>query len=144
MEPERQRRKADMNNIGVQFEIEFCELLGNNGFWAHRLSENMKGAQPFDVIAMKNGRPIAIECKVVGKSNRFPLRRVEDNQVSSLTLFKERGGSSWFAFKLADGRIMMRSAAEVFYHRYYDNKEEAGSIIVGVGGESFEGWVSRF
>ena len=127
------------NNFGVKFEIEFCELLGENGFWAHRLSENMKGAQPFDIIAMKNGKPIAIECKVVGKTGLFPLSRVEDNQLSSLTSFRENGGSAWFAFKLADGRIVLRGAGEVFH-----NANIGRPSIMATNGEPFERWVSQF
>ena len=48
---------------GNHFEEEFCELLALHGFWAHNMAQNQVG-QPADVIAVKNGIPVLIDCKV--------------------------------------------------------------------------------
>lgn len=70
-----------MNNkkIGTQFEQEFCDYLAKHGWWAHFLTPNAAGAQPFDIIAMRKGEVFAIDCKTCSGS-RFALSRVEDNQ----------------------------------------------------------------
>ena len=63
---------------GNHFEEEFCELLALHGFWAHNMAQNQVG-QPADVIAVKNGIPVLIDCKEC-ETNRFPLSRIEGNQ----------------------------------------------------------------
>ena len=65
--------------IGTQFEQEFCEYLAKHGWWAHFLSANSKGAQPFDIIAIKDDYVYAIDCKTCS-TERFPFSRIEDNQ----------------------------------------------------------------
>lgn len=49
--------------IGNGFEAEFCEKLFQNGYWVHNLAQNAAG-QPADVVAVKNGVPYLIDCKV--------------------------------------------------------------------------------
>lgn len=104
-----------MMGRGVGFEVEFCEMLAGVGFWAHRLSPDNSGAQPFDVIAASEGTAIAFECKECA-TNRFPLSRVEDNQVMGFGQFLANGNNSvWFAFKrgrddsvwLTDARLVL-------------------------------------
>lgn len=48
---------------GNHFEEEFCELLALHGFWAHNMAQNQVG-QPADVIAVKNGIPVLIDCNL--------------------------------------------------------------------------------
>lgn len=67
---------------GTEFEKEFCKILSNKGFWATRLAKKADGSQPFDVIAAKNSKVQAYECKVI-QNYRFDLSRVEDNQMRS-------------------------------------------------------------
>lgn len=70
-----------MNNkeLGTQFEKETCELLARYGWWVHFLSPNEAGAQPFDVIAVRHGKALAIDCKT-SKSKIFAMNRLEMNQ----------------------------------------------------------------
>ncbi len=68
--------------IGTQFEQEFCEYLAKHGWWAHFLTPNATGAQPFDIIAMRKGEVFAIDCKTCS-TDRFSLSRIEDNQHSA-------------------------------------------------------------
>ena len=123
-------------NIGVEFEEEMCRLLSDNGFWAHRLSENNKGAQPFDIVAVKRGHAIAIECKVVN-SNQFIVSRIEDNQRSALELFHKHGGSAWFAFKRRDDSIFLGVAMEIL-EATNDKMHICEPLI------PFERWVDMF
>lgn len=90
-----------MNNrkLGNGFEAELCDLLFNQGFWVHNLAQNQAG-QPADVMAVRNKVAYLIDCKVCS-GNGFPLSRVEENQDSSMTLWKDCGnGEGWFALKL--------------------------------------------
>ena len=64
--------------IGNGFEAEFCEKLFQNGYWVHNLAQNAAG-QPADVVAVKNGVPYLIDCKVCS-GKVFSVSRIEDNQ----------------------------------------------------------------
>lgn len=86
-----------MNNkvLGTSFEREVCEHFANRGFWVHFLAPDSRGAQPFDVIAVKNGRAIAIECKTLADSKRyFTIDRLEDNQKFAFRRWMETGNPS--------------------------------------------------
>ena len=39
--------------MGNHFEEELCELLAEQGFWAHNLAQNQVG-QPADVLAVRD------------------------------------------------------------------------------------------
>ena len=81
---------------GTSFERELCEELARYGFWAHNLAQNSAG-QPFDVIAARDGKVYPIDAKVCEK-DVFRLVRIEDNQFSAMTLWKDTGnGEGWFA-----------------------------------------------
>lgn len=87
--------------LGNSFESELCEILFNHGFWCHNLAQNQAG-QSADVIAVRNKVAYLIDCKVCSGKG-FPLSRVEENQDSSMSLWKDCGnGEGWFAIKLAD------------------------------------------
>lgn len=91
---------------GTSFEKELCELLSAHGLWAHNLAQNSAG-QPFDVIAARNGNTVVIDCKVC-EHDIFKLSRIEENQYSAMTLWRDCGNSDgWFALKLSDGVIYM-------------------------------------
>lgn len=92
--------------IGNGFEAEFCEKLFQHGYWVHNLAQNAAG-QPADVIAVKNGVPYLIDCKVCsGKT--FSLSRIEENQDLSMTLWEMCGnGQGWFALLLEDEVFMI-------------------------------------
>ena len=73
-----------MNNkqIGTDFEQEIVEKLASMGYWAHFIVPDARGAQPFDIIAVKDGRAYAIDCKTC-KANTFSILRLEDNQITA-------------------------------------------------------------
>ena len=57
-------------------------MLSDAGYWVHFLAPDARGAQPFDVIAAKDGKAIAIDCKTC-VSERFNISRLEDNQITA-------------------------------------------------------------
>lgn len=78
-----------MNNkkIGNAFETELCELLTENGYWAHNFANKSYG-QPADVIAVKR-QAYLIDCKVCSGRRGFDTRRIEDNQHDAMTKWLE-------------------------------------------------------
>ena len=73
-----------MNNKvkGTTFEKTVCDWLRAAGYWVHFMSPDNRGAQPFDIIAVRKGRALAIDCKTSVRS-RFTYSRLEDNQIYS-------------------------------------------------------------
>ena len=73
-----------MNNklIGNEFEKEVCQILASHGWWVHFINPDRKGAQPFDIIAVKDEEAGAIDCKTSARPI-FPYTRLEDNQVNA-------------------------------------------------------------
>ena len=70
--------------LGNAFEREFCEELASKGFWVHNMAQNKDG-QPADVIAVIDGYPFLIDCKVCAH-DKFPLKRIEENQRNAMEL----------------------------------------------------------
>jgi len=68
--------------LGTAFEREFCELMAAKGWWVHFITPAANGGQPFDVIAVKDGTALAIDCKTSAKS-RFSIKRLEPNQITA-------------------------------------------------------------
>lgn len=89
---------------GDSFEKDLCQSLAAYGFWTHRMTQNSQG-QPFDVIAARNGTAYPIDCKDCSK-NIFKMERIEENQFSAMTLWKDTGnGEGWFAVRLMNGEV---------------------------------------
>lgn len=95
-----------MNNkrLGTAFEHEACQFLRENGFWVHFLSPDASGAQPFDIIAVKDGIAVAVDCKTSAK-NIFPLSRLEDNQVLAFEHWLSCGNTEPLIFVKYNGAI---------------------------------------
>lgn len=92
--------------LGNSFEAELCEILANEGFWAHNLAQNSAG-QPADVIAVKDGEAFLIDCKVCSQG-KFQYSRIEDNQDLSMDLWRDCGnGNGLFALKFDMGIYMV-------------------------------------
>lgn len=71
-----------MNNktLGTAWERECCEILRTMGYWVHFIVPDSRGAQPFDIIAVKDNKAKAIDCKTSVKAI-FSISRLEDNQI---------------------------------------------------------------
>lgn len=98
-----------MNNkmLGTRFEREMVQRLSETGWWVHFISPDMRGAQPFDIIALKAGRALAIDCKTSSQPI-FYFERLEYNQVCAfekwIDIVKEE---PWVAVKYQDEIYMV-------------------------------------
>ena len=81
-----------MNNQerGKIFELQMMDVLARRGYWVHFMTPDKRGAQPFDLIAVKDGQAYAIDCKTSAK-DVFPYSRLEDNQIFAFELWRKRG-----------------------------------------------------
>ena len=95
-----------MNNkqLGTEFEQEVCRLLAQDGFWAHFIVPDARGAQPFDIVAVKNGRALAIDCKTSAKKI-FPISRLEDNQIMAFEKWVRCGNEMPLVYVKYSGRV---------------------------------------
>lgn len=85
-----------MNNkkLGSEFERKVCDILKSAGYWVHFMTPDERGAQPFDVIAVRDGIAYAIECKTLASNQKyFPITRLEDNQIMAFEKWLECGNS---------------------------------------------------
>lgn len=115
----------NQKKIGSKFEEDFAELLSTHGYWAHIVAPNTKdGSQPFDVIATKNGKFYAFDCKTCNVDH-FPLSRVESNQIYAFNKLYSVGTLRfYFAFKTDNGIHLERAAKIIGLknqgHKYVD------------------------
>lgn len=66
--------------LGTQFEKKVVKTLSENGYWVHFIAPDARGAQPFDIIAVKNGTATAIDCKTCA-NGVIRYSRLENNQI---------------------------------------------------------------
>lgn len=82
-----------MNNKkrGNDFESRFCEAIAKKWrCWVHFIEPKKDGSQPFDVIAIKDGKPMVFDCKTSAKKV-FPISRLEYNQLNAFEMVKRCG-----------------------------------------------------
>lgn len=81
--------------IGTAFENTMVGILKAGGCWVHFLNPDARGAQPFDILAVKNGKCLAVECKTLREdANNFPMSRIEENQVYAMNRWISCGNAS--------------------------------------------------
>lgn len=109
-----------MNNkkLGTFWERECAEILSKKGFWVHFITPNVAGQQPFDLIAVKDDRPYAIDCKTT-ISPIFPLSRLEENQLTAFDLWLRCGNRHCLIAIKYDGK---------FYQVPYEWLAETGKV----------------
>lgn len=99
-----------MNNkkLGTNFEREACKILADNGYWVHFFTPDSRGAQPFDIIAIKDGRAMAIECKTLASNKKyFTIDRLETNQIMAFEKWLDCGNAMPQVWVLHRGVIHM-------------------------------------
>ena len=106
-----------MNNkrLGMQFERDVCKHLADKGWWVHFINPDSSGAQPFDIIAVKNGQALAIDCKTSVK-RIFPASRLEDNQVYAF--------EKWLACGNEMSQIWVQYEGKIYAVKYAELKEK--------------------
>lgn len=121
-----------MNNkrLGTAFERMVCELLAQDGYWVHFISPDARGAQPFDIIAAKNGRALAIDCKTCAAAS-ISIKRLEDNQIMAF----ER----WLACGNDMPIVAVLHNEQVYWIRYDDLKSKKSIRLQGGCYEGIEG-----
>lgn len=84
-----------MNNkkLGSNWEKEACSILASKGYWVHFISPDSTGAQPFDIIAVKDDSAVAIDCKTA-KKRWFGIERLEDNQIFAFNKWLKCGNNT--------------------------------------------------
>ena len=81
---------------GKTFERHLCWWLSQNGYYVIFNERNSAGAQPVDVIAIKDNIATMIECKnLEGSTGRFPLSRIEQNQINAYKMFKSKHNTNF-------------------------------------------------
>ena len=97
-----------MNNkrLGTEFEREVCDILNRAGWWVHFMSPDARGAQPFDIIAVKHRCAVAIDCKT-SASKIFKIDRLEDNQIMAFDKWITCGNVPPVVFVKHAGKIRL-------------------------------------
>lgn len=103
-----------MNNkkLGTAFEKRFCELLASRGYWVHFITPDNRGAQPFDIIAVKAGEAYAYDCKTC-VSDTFSIDRLEDNQIMAFERWIACGNTNPNLAVLHNDKIYLVSYAHL-------------------------------
>lgn len=106
-----------MNNKerGTQFEREICEILAKDNYWVHFISPDHRGAQPFDIIAVKDDHALAADCKTC-ESSTFRIERLEDNQVMAF--------EKWIACGNLDPILFVKHGDDIYLVPYGVLKEK--------------------
>lgn len=82
-------------NIGTAFEKEVLGYIEKAGAWVHFITPDQRGAQPFDIIAVRDNTAIAIECKTLTTARRyFTIDRLEPNQIMAFEKWMSCGNAS--------------------------------------------------
>lgn len=113
-----------MNNkrLGTAFERLVVRRLAQSGYWVHFISPDNSGAQPFDIIAVKNGTCIVGDCKT-SKDHIFRIGRLEENQKYAF--------EKWLSCGNPEPLIFVEYKGEIKIIKYTDLKE-AGRIDLDV------------
>lgn len=119
-----------MNNkkTGSDFEREFCRILADKGYWVHFMSPDSRGAQPFDVIAVKNGMAIAVDCKTSVKPI-FSISRLEDNQIMAFEKWISCGNSTPFVAVKYENNIFLVSYLRLKCCKKVDFRKEQYDVV---------------
>ena len=106
-----------MNNkkLGTAFERFMCEHLARLGYWVHFISPDTRGAQPFDIIAVRDDIPIVMDCKT-SSDHIFRFDRLENNQVYAF--------EKWLATGNLLAYVAVLHNKNVYMIRYVDLKEK--------------------
>lgn len=106
--------------VGKSFENEMLEILKDKGYWATKLKTGNNGTV-FDILAVKNNRAIAIECKNVTHKNSLRFTKEIEKKYDELYNYFEINNNLYLAIRFDDG----------IYFRRWD--AAAGDLIYIVG-----------
>lgn len=83
------------------------KYLSSLNYWCTYLEGSAhSNSQPCDIIACKDGKVWAIDCKTLeNKNGLFPINRIEQNQVFAYKRFKKCGNENFFLAILWNNNI---------------------------------------
>lgn len=110
-------------NFGSKFEQFMCGYLAEHGWWVHFLSPDRRGAQPFDIIAVKDDIPIAMDCKTC-EDHIFRIERLEDNQKTAFSYWLGKGNSNAYIIVLHKSSVYAINFEKICIDRKVDLAEE--------------------
>lgn len=96
-----------MNNkvLGNSFEKEYAKILREKEYWVTFLTPKKNiGSQPCDLIAIKDDKPILIDCKTC-KTHLFPINRIEENQRQAFKRYSKCGNTKFILAIKYNNRI---------------------------------------
>lgn len=96
-----------MNNktLGNNFEKEYAKILSDKGYWVTFLTPKQNvGSQPCDLIAIKDDKPILIDCKTCN-THLFPIKRIEENQKQAFKRYSKCGNTRFILAIKYDNKI---------------------------------------
>lgn len=105
--------------LGSDFEQEVCQLLAEQGYWAHNFANRANG-QPVDIIAARMGRAMIIDAKVCSQGF-FEIRRLEENQILAMR--------RWFACGNADAYLFFLLPDESIYSLDLHNEKDLDELL---------------
>lgn len=121
--------RSNNKKLGTDFENEAVEILNRIGYWVHFITPDVRGAQPFDVIAVKDCCPIAIDCKT-SAVKRFNISRLEDNQILAFEKWLRCGNSEpvvlvkYTGYVYCVGYLRLKADRSVLLEKNPDNELE--------------------
>ena len=87
----------DISNkkLGNNWEKEYAEILSKKGYWVTFLTPHKNtGAQPCDLVAIKNNIGKLIDCKTCA-THLFPIKRIEENQRQCFKKYSKCGNTDF-------------------------------------------------
>lgn len=103
------------------------EHLSKLGYWCTYLEgESHTKSQACDVIACKDGKVWAIDCKTLhNKNGLFPIDRIEQNQVLAYKRYKKCGNDNFFLAILWQDNIYFIPMSDILFEcKSIDLKEK--------------------
>lgn len=96
--------------------------------------------KPFDAFSVIEGRPIAIEAKMIKKWKPFGLKELRPNQVEALDAFERAGGESYVflnvriprikGFQVRENRLIIFPWKSIKKHQRFLTKELQALVFI--------------
>lgn len=81
---------------GNSFEKEMAKILNDKGYWVLMVTPKQHiGSQACDLIAIKDNKPMLIDCKTC-KTHLFPVSRLEENQSQAYKKYVKCGNTEYY------------------------------------------------
>jgi Holliday junction resolvase len=120
--------RRNNKEIGTSFERDMVEFLASIGYWVHFIVPDKTGAQPFDIIAVKDGMAYAIDCKTC-EADIFSMGRLEYNQITSFERWRKCGNTEPLLAIFHKGKVFYVTYEELKLRGKIDLRHFKSSIF---------------